>query len=229
MNPDFSQLYRALALQPGCSLEQFQQAYRRHVASQHPDRPRQDGAGSASGAAGTLLALPDVITLYDQAISFHRLDGRLPGADADMANASAEPAATVRVPAHGNAGLARRAPARTSSRRFPLLVTLALLVLTVAIWQSSSEPTTPQPASIPSSFPSASPAESEQPAVIAGTLMLGMDADTVSAIQGVPMSIRGEQWEYGPSWLRFENGMLVDWYSSPLYRLRTPTDTPRKR
>src|SRR3546814_13650073 len=59
-----------------------------------------------------------------------------------------------------------------------------------------------------------------------GPLELGMDTETVRAIQGEPMRINGGTWEYGPSWLRFEHGELVDWYSSPLHRLKTRSPSP---
>ena len=57
-------------------------------------------------------------------------------------------------------------------------------------------------------------------------LELGMDPTSVIAIQGRPMRIEGDRWEYGPSWLRFDEEGLVDWYSSPLHPLETPHRMP---
>lgn len=57
-------------------------------------------------------------------------------------------------------------------------------------------------------------------------LELGMDSGTVRAIQGNPVISGADHWEYGPSWIRFENGKVVDWYSSPLNPLRTATVQP---
>ena len=51
-----------------------------------------------------------------------------------------------------------------------------------------------------------------------------MDADAVRASEGEPtLMVSNERWEYGPSWIRFEHGKVVDWYSSPLYPLNTAT------
>jgi hypothetical protein len=57
-------------------------------------------------------------------------------------------------------------------------------------------------------------------------LEIGMDAESVREIQGEPMQRDGTEWIYGPSWLRFERGRLVDWYSSPLHALKTATSSP---
>ena len=57
-------------------------------------------------------------------------------------------------------------------------------------------------------------------------LEIGMDADAVRRIQGEPLQQEGSQWIYGPSWLYFERGRLADWYSSPLYPLKTATGSP---
>jgi hypothetical protein len=59
-------------------------------------------------------------------------------------------------------------------------------------------------------------------------LALGMTPENVRAIEGEPTLIRDDRWEYGPSWIRFENGEVVDWYSSPLQSLRTPTGRPHR-
>lgn len=53
-----------------------------------------------------------------------------------------------------------------------------------------------------------------------------MDTDVVRAIQGEPVIGGTDHWEYGPSWIRFENGKVVDWYSSPLNPLKTTTVQP---
>jgi hypothetical protein len=53
-----------------------------------------------------------------------------------------------------------------------------------------------------------------------------MDADAVRAIEGEPTLIGGDRWEYGPSWIRLEDGKVTDWYSSPLRPLRTATAQP---
>jgi hypothetical protein len=57
-------------------------------------------------------------------------------------------------------------------------------------------------------------------------LEIGMDMQAVRQIQGEPAQQEGSRWFYGPSWLYFEDDHLVDWYSSPLYPLKTATSSP---
>ena len=66
-----------------------------------------------------------------------------------------------------------------------------------------------------------------QPVVAPPRLIeIGMDAETVRSIQGDPVQWEGSEWIYGPSWIRFERGRVIDWYSSPLRRLKTETSSP---
>jgi hypothetical protein len=53
-----------------------------------------------------------------------------------------------------------------------------------------------------------------------------MTRDDVREALGEPSSVHGERWEYGPSWVRFDDGRVVDWYSSPLRSLGAVTATP---
>ena len=218
MNPDYIHLYRELGVQPGCSFDEFRQAYRRHVAGLHPDRIRNVQLAST-------LPLPDLIALYDQAMRFHRRYGRLPG----TTPASPAPMVTPAAPAH-TTDLAvipehQDASMRASPRPhgwLSWLVGAAILLLVIGVWQTPTpQPDPPQqhaevrhPLPAPLSLPAA--------------LALGMDHDTVFAIQGEPSHRRDEKWEYGPSWITFEKGRVVDWYSSPLYRLKTRATSPQQ-
>lgn len=47
-------------------------------------------------------------------------------------------------------------------------------------------------------------------------LEAGMSPESVRAVLGEPVAIRGDEWDYGPSWIRFEQGKLAQWHSSPL-------------
>ena len=42
----------------------------------------------------------------------------------------------------------------------------------------------------------------------------------------VSRELSGVHWEYGPSWVRFECGQVVDWYSSPLNPLKASRSCP---
>jgi curved DNA-binding protein CbpA len=85
---DFLDLYGKLRLEPSCTLAEFKQAYRRHVAAWHPDRRRGSRADALAAAR-----LQRLTAQYSAAMEFHRRHGRLPGA------VSAPRVATVVAPA----------------------------------------------------------------------------------------------------------------------------------
>ncbi|QWT21693.1 J domain-containing protein [Bacillus sp. NP157] len=58
-------------------------------------------------------------------------------------------------------------------------------------------------------------------AVASAMLSVGMKDDDVVAVEGEPTLRGADRWEYGPSWVQFEGGSVVDWYSSPLRTLHT--------
>jgi len=72
---DFLDLYGKLRLEPSCTLAEFKQAYRRHVAAWHPDRRRGNRADALAAAR-----LQRLTAQYSAAMEFHRRHGRLPGA-----------------------------------------------------------------------------------------------------------------------------------------------------
>jgi len=209
---DFLDLYRLLGLEPGCGLDEFKQAYRRRVSVLHPDRRDEDSRSIAAQRLQQLTAM------YGMAMEFHRTHGRLPGA------------AGVRPPSPA-AGKAGPAPAtqrvratRRHSRRWWLLPAAAI----AAWWLWPTVPSAPPPAETgPASTRHAATMPAPRPA-----WGLGTDAASVLGIEGEPTLKAGDQrWEYGPSWVRFENGKVVDWYSSPLYPLHVAAhgDAPQGR
>lgn len=57
---------------------------------------------------------------------------------------------------------------------------------------------------------------------------LGMSAEDVHAVQGEPSTVIGPRWGYGPSWIEFHCGKVVDWYSAPQEPLRVDDEaSPR--
>lgn len=227
---DFLDLYRSLGLKPGCGLDEFKQAYRRRVSVLHPDR-RMAGPHAAVAAE----RLQRLTALYGEAMEFQRRHGRLPGAAAPARSPAR--GATAGGPAPATPAGAPQAPPRSRS-----LILLAVLVMALLFWFGQ---TPPQDASdTPSAdtadtlspaaadYPDTTPAEDtgEPRPGYGGTLERGMHAGAVRRIEGEPMMDNGEFWEYGPSWIRFEHGRVVDWYSSPLRPLklaatRRPVDT----
>ena len=213
--PDFSKLYAQLKLRPDCSLEEFKHAYRRKVATLHPDRlgPEED-----NGIGGERITLADLMSLYGMAVQFQKDHGRLPGAplpakavaqprrlrDAPPAASEATDAVEVGTPLRG---------------RWLLLAGLLGLLGYLVV---SALPTTPIDASARAHRTVAATATPGMPSDGSQEqIRLGMDSATVLALQGTPSRTSEELWEYGPSWIRFEEGLVVGWYSSPLYRLRS--------
>jgi hypothetical protein len=58
------------------------------------------------------------------------------------------------------------------------------------------------------------------------TLQIGMTTEAVRHIEGQPLLLGDSRWDYGPSWIRFEKGRVVDWYSSPMRPLNIDSSNP---
>ena len=204
---EFQHLYRLLHLEPGCSLEEFQRAYRRAIAELHPDRLDPDAASSEKQAQ-----LRELISLHSLATEFQRRHGRLPGAGLGLGHAPAsqipiDPMSPVEIE-----------PA-TANRRW--LIPVA--VLAFIAWQIAGQTLAPNEEQ---ATPALVGAQSAEEGTDQDLLVLGIDPETAIAIQGQPEHRSDDLWYYGPSWLKFEDDRLVDWYSSPLHRLKTATTTP---
>lgn len=209
---DFLELYRELGVSPGCCLLDFKRAYRRHVARLHPDRP-----GDGQPRVGDQLQ--QLTAQYSAAMEFQRRHGRLPGAHAQEVRANMpEPAFRSTLPALTPMREPRRGPSKVT-------ILFALSVLAALFWCTDPLPFLPEVSHAP--YVAQSTAEVSE-TLVTPMLALGMSPENVRAIEGEPTMIRDDRWEYGPSWIRFENGEVVDWYSSPLQSLRTPTGRPHR-
>lgn len=220
--PDFALLYARLGLPPDCTLEQFKHACRQRIAQLHPDK--------SPGAASSMPDLPisELISLYVSAVRFHRRHGRLPGGQ-PVAIARATPSPQARPVAHASEAPDADGAAPPPSWHTWLLVAAAVALLLALFAALDRE-------SVPADHAAANPppaeaAQGRDPAIETAAitpsqLELGMDQATVLAIQGEPLHHDDRDWLYGPSWIRFEKGRVVDWYSSPLYRLRVATPAP---
>jgi hypothetical protein len=104
-----------------------------------------------------------------------------------------------------------------------LLIPVALVAIGILFWGISAvAPPPDDTADSATSDNDAKPAD----APVAPMLAVGMSPETVRAIEGDPVAVRDDLWEYGPSWVRFDHGSLVDWYSSPLHALKTTRTRP---
>jgi hypothetical protein len=222
---DFLDLYGKLRLEPGCSLEDFKQAYRRHVAMWHPDRRRRGSRADMLAAA----RLQRLTAQYGAAMDFHRRHGRLPGAPMVARIVETPPAETQEfgpVAAGQPTPTAETAPARPPQRSLSTRWWLAIVATAVGIAVWSMWPAT-EPSDVDATEPQAVSHVHENTYAAHATLSLGMTADEVIAIEGEPTRRTEERWEYGPSWVRFENEALADWYSSPLRALHVPSARAR--
>jgi len=203
MQRDLTELYSELGLSADCSLDELKLAYRRRIAKLHPDHAPHPGDD------GTPLA--ELARLYDSAMRFHRRHGRLPGGLA--AHRPGERTSSRSPVAATPAGQSPPITAPGTAARLPVavlvlpLVALLVLILLSRDWLS--------PARAP---------EPDRP--LPPKLAAGMDEASALAIQGQPLLVRDGRWHYGPSWLQFERGRLVDWRSDPVFPLKTSTATP---
>lgn len=230
---DFLDLYRRLGLHPGCDMAELKQAYRRHVAALHPDR-QQGRALDARNAAW----LQRLNAQYDAAMEFHRRYGRLPGAPQAAspggASVSRELSGVVRE-MHDPFASRRHASSsampetstpvahRSHGRIALLLVIVALGALGWAMHSASSN-SAPAGGDDESAMQAGAGGVAHDAQVAGLLLQVGMSSDDVRALEGDPLSTRGELWEYGPSWIRFDHDEVVEWHSSPLHPLHTQAD-----
>lgn len=206
---DFVALYDELGLDAECSMADFKRAYRRRVAQLHPDHP--DNSSDIS-------RLQRLNRLYAAAIEFQHAHGRLPGAV--RATAMETPGESVfassDAPTHDSSSMS----GSPSYWRYVLLVAMLGLVL---YGLSLQEPATTMSDAVE---PTAAPSQDLQRPVSEKLLAIGMEGKQVRRIQGEPFNSHEQRWEYGPSWILFDCGKVVDWYSSPLHPLRVRSASP---
>lgn len=195
---DFVALYRRLGVRPGCSMDEFRQAYRRHVSLSHPDR-----TGDAS--IQRLSELQQLNAMYSAALDFHRQHGRLPGAVVPRQPAPAMHRRTTDT--DGTAEI-------RSPRAHRWLVGISLCAGVAILW--SARPGQVKVSSSEMDYPSSSAPSHPTSPEVATVIDIGSTTADVLSIEGRPIVSGAGRWDYGPSWIRIEDGRVVDWYSSPL-------------
>lgn len=228
---DFLDLYRRLGLNPGCGLDELKQAYRRHVGAMHPDR--HAGRPADARMASRLQRLN---AQYGAAMDFHRRYGRLPGApqsstfttmsgSRDLSGTVREmpdPFAARRTATAADATRHSEPTAggrRSHARLAMLLVIVALGTLGWAMHEASLS--TSDGNDDDTSVQAGAGSVSHDAATEGVVLHIGMSAADVRSVEGEPLAVHGELWEYGPSWIRFDHDEVVEWHSSPLHPLHT--------
>lgn len=207
---DFLLLYKELRLRPGCDLGEFRQAYRRRVAELHPDRVQHHLYEDAAARLSNLNAM------YASAMEFHKQHGRLPG-EASTYRPDPTPRAQP-PPAEPST-----APPNRSSWLLTLLLVLAALIIGWLLGAVEREEGDDQSSSTPAMPRVAFVVDTETGPVRVPKIVrirVGMDSDRVVEIEGQPVTTAKDRWEYGPSWIAFHCGEVLDWYSSPLRPLK---------
>lgn len=195
---DFIALYQELNCLPEQGVEALRTAWRRRVARLHPDR----------GGNGDASELQRLNAAYAMAMAFHARNGRLPGS----AGRSVPTAADRAVPA---------APVGTRPIPAPPVrwrLALPLIALGVA-WMAERGFHDERPTR------AAADVRAER-AVAPGRLRLGLREEDVLALIGEPVLRQNSLWQWGPSWVAFEGGRVVDWYSSRLRPLKGSSEAP---
>lgn len=199
----FFALYEELNLGAGCSLEELKHAYRRRASQLHPDR---------GGMHSDVQRLQRLNVLYDNALEFHKAHGRLPGNLSRLQGfAPTEPRPDAPLPA-------------VPRQHRWLLAGVCLLAL-VLYWLGLGMESGDAPSLDP-----AGPGDRVAPGLFqpqAPSLALGMDAMLARSVLGRPDAEAATRWDYGPSWVEFQCGKVVGWYSSPLRPLRVESDNAR--
>jgi hypothetical protein len=215
---DFLMLYKELRLRPGCALDEFRVAYRRRVAELHPDRVQHQLYEDAAARLSNLNAM------YAAAMEFHKQHGRLPG---EVASYRPELMPQRPAPRARTAPPDAPAPATHARRRNSWFVTVLLILAALIVgWllgagdhddgdSDQSSTSLPAPA-----IARADALAAVAPVVHVARIRVGMDSDQVVEIEGEPVMTGEDRWEYGPSWITFHCGNVLDWYSSPLRPLK---------
>ncbi len=224
---DFLEFYQQLGVPANCTVDELKSAYRRRVALLHPDRH----PGRDSNRVDASL-LQNLTAAYDAAMSFQRSYGRLPGASQQFASRRSGGSGTPKT------GYANPSADARPIRLGRILLLFGLLAILVWVFLGSSaslghgdhpHPYSPQPTTFgpDTVIGAAAPQATMSPPP--NLIVVGMDKETTRRIEGAPLSADSAHWDYGPSWIDFDDAGVSDWYSSRLRPLKVATVRPSPR
>src|SRR5690606_18167780 len=189
----------------------------------------------AGGRGMDVEKLQQINRIYHAATQFQRIHGRLPGEPTPLhAAAPAAEARTARAVvathagAHHDARAGAMVPMAGPGRRLRFLLLAGVMAAAVAgLLELRGDASQGDAAEAPGA---GSESRSVQPPVDAERRMaLGMAPDEVLLLSGPPLSAHERRWDYGPSWVTFECGVVSDWYSSPLRPIHRGPARPEHR
>ncbi|MBD8524852.1 hypothetical protein [Pseudomarimonas arenosa] len=202
---DYAADFAALSCAPGCDVDTLERAWRRAISQWHPDR------ASSEQQAAFSERLHQANAAYRRLREFHRIHRRLPGGGASrpsmpgVERLSAQTAPTVTEAA---------GPSRKRWLWAGGLLGLAALWAILGHSERRDEPVR------------AARVGQVDAATELAQIELGSAREQVLATLGKPILIVDGRWEYGPSYIEFDNDRVSNWYSSPLRPLPVAAQRP---
>ena len=217
---DFLAFYQQLQIPATCSVGELKNAYRRRIAELHPDR---NLAGQGDPAAA--LRLQELTAAYSAVMAFERRYGRLPGA--------VRPVPSGLGSGIPNAGRSARQaggtpPAVTVAQPRRILLTLSILAALVWALSTPDERGDDGPDKANGTDAGRTVTSATMPPPPLLPIDLGTAAGQVRAIEGEPVAANRQHWDYGPSWIEFEDDRVSNWYSSPQRPLHVASPRPER-
>jgi len=235
MKDPFLQHYQTLGINPGCTLAQLKNAYRRLVKTWHPDHyPHQHEAAARATAERQMRDINRSFRLLSE---YHRRHGHLPAVE-DTASRREEPFVPPFRQTSGHfdddSRNDRAQPTPKTARVRPLYFILlgATLGALWTAWSAHQRDATPEEAPTEASEPAAgsdtvSPPPIAMPAVPRNDsyFTVGSSLGKVYAVQGVPTLTKDGVWYYGKSKIFFKDGAVSRWEEDPDNPLKTKSLT----
>lgn len=234
---DYGRYYRVLGLQPGCEWKAVRSAYRKKVAIWHPDRlPDIEGIRESAEAK-----FKDVSIAYQAISTYYHETGMMPEVGFFDIEEDLPPPMSATESVNDYDDYVPPPPRRQKRRRrLPMSwVVMGLLVIfffvylmSIQSWDQRSaadrEAVLEQRAKVEASAASSRPSVIGQRLPPIGEsnrdkgprLRKGMSKDVVLSIQGEPILMTADTWDYGISKIYFRGEVVSGWYSSPLDPLR---------